>query len=91
MKKMVSNKEDLLEFDWKRDSVEKDINLEDAQEEKAKVFEHLSKKIPEEANIWGEVWYWQTGKRKKQWVPREYKCIIYRLHMERKIPRIIVK
>lgn len=62
---MVSNKGDLLEFDWKRDSVEKDINLEDAQEEKAKVFEHLSKKIPEEANIRGEVWYWQTGKRKK--------------------------
>lgn len=77
---MVNNREDLLEFDWKRDSVEEDINLEDAQEEKAKVFEHLSKKIPEEANIWGEVWYWQTGKRKKQWVPKEYIRMIYRLH-----------
>lgn len=48
-------REDLLEFDGERQSVEKDVNLEDAEEEKAKVLEHLGEEIPKEANIGGEV------------------------------------
>lgn len=47
--------EDLLEFDGERESVEKHVDLEDAEEEEAEVLEHLGKKVPEEADVGGEV------------------------------------
>ncbi len=54
----------LLEFDGQRDGVEEDVNLEDAEEEQAEVFEHLGKEIPEEADVGGQIRYWETGGRK---------------------------
>lgn len=53
----MSKEEDLLEFDGQRNGVEEDINLEDAEEEETKVFKHLGKEIPEEANVRGQIWY----------------------------------
>lgn len=51
------SKDLLLEFDRKRDGIQKDVNLEDANEEETKMFKHLGKEIPEEADIWCEIWY----------------------------------
>lgn len=45
----------MLQLDGQRDGVEEDIDLEDAEEEEAEVFEHLGEEIPEEADVWGEV------------------------------------
>lgn len=53
----VSEGEDSLELDGQRDGVEEDVDLEDAEEEEAEVFEHLGEEIPEEADVWGQVWY----------------------------------
>lgn len=50
----------LLEFDRQRDGVEENVDLEDAEEEEAKVFKHLGEEIPEEADVWGQVWYWEN-------------------------------
>lgn len=46
----------LLEFDGERDGVKKDIDLEDANEEEAEVLKHLCEEIPEESDVWSEVW-----------------------------------
>lgn len=56
--------EDLLQFDGQRDGVEEDVNLEDEEEEESKVFKHLRKEIPEEADVGGQVGYGETGQRK---------------------------
>lgn len=53
----VSEEEDLLQFDGQRDGIEEDINLEDEEEKEPKVFKHLRKEIPEEADVGGQVWY----------------------------------
>ncbi len=53
----MRGQEDLLEFDGQRDGVEEDVDLEDAEEEEAEVFKHLSEEIPEEADVRGQVWY----------------------------------
>lgn len=60
----MSEEEDLLQFDGQRDGIEEDINLEDEEEEEPKVFKHLRKEIPEEADVGGQVWYWKTGQGK---------------------------
>lgn len=52
---------DLLEFDGQRDGVEEDVDLEDAEEEEAEVFKHLGEEIPEESDVRGEIWYWETA------------------------------
>lgn len=52
----MSKEEDLLEFDGQGDGIEEDINLEDEEEEQPKVFKHLGKEIPEEADVGGQVW-----------------------------------
>lgn len=51
----------LLEFDGQGDGVEEDVDLEDEEEEEPKVFEHLRKEIPEEADVGGQVWDRETG------------------------------
>lgn len=57
----------LLEFDRKRDGIHKDVNLEDADEEETKMFKHLSKEVPEEADIWSKIRYGEAaGYRNKQ-------------------------
>lgn len=48
---------DSLQFDGERDGVEKDVDLEYADEEETEVFKHLSKEIPEKPNVWSEIWY----------------------------------
>lgn len=53
----MSEEEDLLQFDGQRDGIEEDINLEDEEEKEPKVFKHLRKEIPEEADVGGQVWY----------------------------------
>lgn len=53
---MFSHMQDLLEFDGKRDGVKKDIDLEDADEEETKVLKHLCEEVPEESDVWSEVW-----------------------------------
>ena len=57
---------DLLELDGEREGVEEHVDLEDAEEEEAEVVEHLSKEIPEETDIWGQVRYRQTGERERE-------------------------
>lgn len=47
--------EDLLEFDGQRDGVKENIDLENAEEEQAEMLEHLSKEVPEEADVRGQV------------------------------------
>lgn len=59
----MSEEGDLLEFDGQRDGVEEDVDLEDAEEEEAEVFKHLGEEIPEEADVWGQVRYRETGGR----------------------------
>lgn len=44
-----------LEFDGQRDGVDEDVNLKDAEEEEAEVFEHLGEKVPEEADVGRQV------------------------------------
>lgn len=53
---MFSHKQDLLEFDGKRDGVKKDIDLEDADEKETEVLKHLCEEVPEESDVWSEVW-----------------------------------
>lgn len=54
---LIKGSQLLLELDRQGDGIQKDVNLEDADEEETKMFKHLSKEIPEEADIWCEVWY----------------------------------
>lgn len=54
---------DSLEFDGQRDGVEENVDLEDAKEEEAEMLKHLGKEIPEEADVRGQVWYWETEGR----------------------------
>lgn len=62
-KHVVLLEKDSLEFDGQRDGVEENVDLEDAEEEKAEMFKHLGKEIPEEADVRSEVWYWETEGR----------------------------
>ncbi len=48
--------QDLLEFDGERDGVKKDIDLEDTDEEETEMLKHLCKEVPEESDVWSQVW-----------------------------------
>lgn len=69
-------KSDVLEFDGQRDGVEEDVDLEDAEEEQTEVLEHLGKEIPEEADVRGQVWHWETGGRENTGSQSDYSCLM---------------
>lgn len=48
--------QDLLEFDGEWDGVKKDIDLKDAAEEETEMLKHLCKEVPEESDVWSQVW-----------------------------------
>ena len=53
----------LPQFDGEGNAIEKRIQLKNPQKENPKVFKHLSKEVPEQAHVGGEIRYLETEEK----------------------------
>lgn len=71
--------QDLLEFDGERDGVKEHIDLEDADEEETEVLKHLRKEVPEESDVWSQVW----NRKSAEYTHSKYLCNKYGFEYKR--------